>query len=70
MTNRLTQRLWLKDPERCDRCKVRGRVIRSVKKVGRGRVYRLRRYQCRTCLARWSSYLSRLNPVRVKVQTV
>ncbi len=61
------QRLWLTDPERCDHCKVRGRVIRSVKKFGRGRAYRLRRYQCPTCRVRWSAYLSRLNPVRVRV---
>jgi hypothetical protein len=66
-------RLSLEDPEFCVDCarrgrKVRGRVVKSIKKVSRWRAYRLRRYECKKCYVRWNAYLSRINPARVKVR--
>lgn len=59
----------LPDPEMCLECKLRGRVVKSIKVRGRRCTYRLRRYECRRCRGRWNGYLSRINPARVRVSS-
>ncbi len=59
----------LPDPEQCLECRLRGRVVKSIKVRGRHCTYRLRRYECRKCRVRWNAYLSRINPARVRVRS-
>lgn len=52
----------LPDPENCERCGTRGRVIRSRKYPG----YRRRRHKCPRCGHPWTTYQSALNPNRLR----
>lgn len=58
--------IQLRDPEACPRCGKRGRVVRSVPRVG----YRYRRHKCGYCAKIWGSWQSLINPKRVTVRPI
>lgn len=52
----------LPDPERCPRCKTKGRVIKSRRLPG----WRKRRRKCPECGKRWNTYETTINPRRIR----
>lgn len=52
----------LPDPEQCSKCSGHGTVYYSVKKPG----YRYQRRKCLTCGWRWTTFISIINPAKIR----